>query len=113
MLYKVLAAFPYSHDGRFTKTLAVDDLVEIREDLVEDLVSAELIGEPDDEDLAAAAGGAVVIEAPVEIPDGWRGLHWFQYRPIAVALNGGQNVGNKAAAVAIIEAELTRRGELA
>lgn len=113
MMYKVLAAFPYSEDGRFTKSLAVDDLVEIREDLVEGLAHAGLIGEATEEDLAAAAGGAVVIAAPVDIPDHWRDLHWFQYRKIAVALNGGQPVGSKSAAVAIIEAEQARRAELA
>jgi hypothetical protein len=112
MLFKVLVAFPYSVDGRFTEMLAEGGVVPIREDLVEGLTDGEYVREATEEEIAEAAGGAVVLPQPVEIPDDWRELNWFKYRGIAQALNGGQSVGNKAAAVAIIEAELARRAEL-
>ena len=109
MLFKILKGFPYSVDGRFTEALPAQAVLPIRDDLVEGLHAAGFIEEASEADVAEAAGGGVVIPAPIEIPANWAELHWFKYRAIARALNGGAEVGNKAAAVAIIEAELARR----
>lgn len=105
----VKVAFPYSATGTHTRMLAVDEILEIRDDLVISLMDAGLIAEASADDLAAVQEGEVVIPPPVEIPATWAEDHWMKNKAIAVALNGGQPVANKAAVTAIIEAELARR----
>lgn len=109
MLAIVKVAFPYSDDGAHTRVLDVGQILEIRDDLVVGLMDAGNIGEPTEEDLAAGQEGEVIVPPPVEIPADWADHHWMKNKAIAVALNGGQPVANKAAVTAIIEAELARR----
>ena len=109
MLVKVLKAFSYAHDHVNLVHLQPDEIVEIDEGVLEGLQAEGFIDEASDEEIEAAQTGAVVIPPPVEIPADWEGLHWFKMRPLAIALNGGAAVANKAAAVAIIRAELERR----
>ena len=44
MLHKVLKAFPYSGDGKFTVDLEEGATVEIRADLAEGLIAEKFIG---------------------------------------------------------------------
>lgn len=109
MLAIVKVAFPYSADGGHTIMLAGGEILDIRDDLVVGLMEAGFIGEPSAEELAAGQEGEVIVPPPVEIPATWAEDHWMKSKAIAVALNGGQPVANKAAVTAIIEAELARR----
>lgn len=110
MLVKVLKSFPYSADGMRTVTVGAGAILDVSDDLVAGLQGEGFIDEASADEIEAAQAGAVVMEPPVEIPDDWRDLHWFKLKPLARALNGGADVANKAAAIAIVEAELDRRG---
>lgn len=105
----VKVAFPYSDDGAHTRMLTEGEILNVRDDLVVSLMDVGFIGEASAEDLAAGQEGEVVVPPPVEIPADWADHHWMKNKAIAVALNGGQPVANKAAVTAIIEAELARR----
>ena len=111
MLVKVLKAFPYAHDGMHTLHLAAGDVVEVADDLVGALERDGFIGEADEDEIAAAGPGAQLVTEPVEIPADWRELQWFKLRSLAARLNDGAPPRDKLAAVALVEAELTRRGE--
>lgn len=100
MKVPVLKAFPYAHDGANLVHLLPGDVVEIHDDLIPGLSEEGFIGEP--------GSTAASVAAPVEIPEDWRDLHWFKQLAIAKKLSDGA-VNNKAAAVAIIEAELALR----
>lgn len=100
MKVPVLKAFPYAHDGANLVQLQAGEVHEIHDDLIPGLEAEGYVGEPGS---AAASSGELV-----EIPDDWRDLHWFKQMAIAKRLSGAA-VSNKAAASAIIEAELALR----
>jgi hypothetical protein len=110
MLFKVLKAFPYAHDHHTVKMLAVDSIVEIADGVVEGLLDEKFIIEATDEEIEATQTGAVLVRAPVEIPDDWATLGAFKMTALAKQLTGGK-VKTKAAAVAVIEAELAARAQ--
>ena len=111
MLVKVLKAFPHAHDGMHTRMLAAGDVVDVADDLVAALERDGYIGEADEAEILAAGPAAQVVAEVLEIPADWRELQWFKLRALATKLNDGAPPRDKLAAVALIEAELVRRGE--
>jgi len=109
MLVKVIKAFSYAHDHVNLVPLVAGQIVDIDEGVVEGLFIEKFIDEATAEEIEAAQSGAVVVPAPVEIPDDWRDLKWFQLQALARRLGAGASV-NKATATALIEAELAARG---
>lgn len=93
MKVRVLKSFPYSKDGISNITLNKGDEHDIADDLIEGMHAAGFIDDGD---------------ASVEIPEGWAKLPWFTLAKLAAAIKGGK-VANKAEAVEVVEAELTRR----
>ena len=108
MLVKVLKPFPYAREGKFTVGLEAGAIEDIDASVIEGLHAEGFIDEATAEDLVAAQSGAVVILPPIEIPADWQDLHWFKLKALAENLARGP-VTNKAAAVAIVAAELDRR----
>lgn len=109
MWVKVLKGFPYAHDGMHTVQLEAEQVVEIHDDLVGALHRDGYIEEADEAEIDAAGPGAMVIDAPIDIPADWETLHWFKLRALAAQLNGGSAPRDKVAAQALVQAELTRR----
>ena len=99
MKVRVLKSFQYSKDGISNVTLNKGDEPDIADDLIEGLHAAGYID--DGEGLEAG-------DVSVEIPEGWVKLPWFTLAKLAGTIKGGK-VANKAEAVELIEAELTRR----
>jgi len=108
MLVKVLKPFPYAHDHHRVVTLEKGAIVDIDEGVIEGLAAEKLIGEATEEEIEAAQSGPVVLRPPVEIPEGWQKLPWFALQTLARKLGAGPKV-TKAAAAAIVEAELAAR----
>lgn len=113
MLCKVLQPFPYAHDGCHTVGLKAGQVVAIDESVLAGLVEGGWVDRAEPADIEAAQEGPVVITPPLEIPDDWRALRWTKRRALAAKLNGGAAPANDRVAVALIEAELARRAELA
>jgi hypothetical protein len=109
MLVKVLKPFPYAADGMHTATLEAGAIADVDDSVIEGLHGEGFIEEATAEDIAAAQSGAVVIRPPVEIPADWQGLHWFKLKALAEKIAGAP-APNKAAALAVVAAEVEARG---
>lgn len=109
MWVKVLKPFRYAPDGMRVRELSSGDVLQVHDDLIEGLHAEGLIEAAEEGEIEAAATGAVLVAEPVEIPDDWADLHWFKLRALARKLNAGAPPKDKAAAKALVEAELARR----
>lgn len=110
MLATVLKAFPYAHDHAHVVKLAPGEVVDIDDGVYEGLEAEGFIREPTEDEVEATHSGVVVVTSPVEIPDGWAKLTWFQLQALARKLGAGPKI-TKPTAVAVIEAELASRAK--
>ena len=105
----MLKPFAYAQDGMHTVQLAPGQVLDVADDLVIALERDGYIEPAEAADIDAAASGAVEIAAPVDIPGDWATFTWTRLRALAASLNGGVFPKDKAAAVALIKAELASR----
>ncbi len=100
MLVKVLRSFPYSNDGVTTKGAIEGAVIDVSEALFAGLEAegfVEPAEEPDTEK-----------KPDQEISDDWQELGWDDLRELANSLSD-ETIRSKAAAEAVITAELERR----
>ena len=105
---KVRKPFLYAHDGFTVRPLSEGDVLDIDDLVAPGLEAAGLIEAADDDEIRAAAPVEVIAQPPVEIPPDWRELGAAQLKALAGEFSHPA-AANKAAAIAVIEAELARR----
>jgi hypothetical protein len=100
MLVTVLKAFPLSLGGAKKQQLAVDDVVDVPDELFDGLFAEKYID--DGVDITAAVAGEITI------PEGWADLGLPALKALAASISG-QVPTSKTKAVEVIKAELARR----